>query len=153
MTQASLDKKSDYLFKIIMLGDGGVGKSQLIKRYSKDEFDAHSTMTVGVEFITQTMTIQERQVSAQIWDTAGQERFASLNRIYYSGAVGAIIVYDITQQKTFDSLNTRWFKEIKNFSDPNLITLLVGNKCDKKTERQVSTDDARIFAEKHSIVE
>ncbi|CAN6552397.1 unnamed protein product [Malus baccata var. baccata] len=104
----------EYLFKIVIIGDSAVGKSNLLSRYSRNEFNAHSKATIGVEFQTQIMQIDGKEVKAQIWDTAGQECFRAVTSTYYRGAVGALIVYDITRKTTFESVG-RWLDELKTF--------------------------------------
>ncbi|KAH7573381.1 hypothetical protein JRO89_XS03G0134200 [Xanthoceras sorbifolium] len=102
----------EYLFKIVIIGDSAVGKSNLLSRYARNEFNPHSKATIGVEFQTQSMEIDGKEVKAQIWDTAGQERFRAVTSAYYRGAVGALVVYDITRRTTFDSVG-RWLDELK----------------------------------------
>lgn len=150
MIQGKPDQRHDYLFKLVMIGDHGVGKTQLITRYTKDEFNIHSSTTIGVEFTTQTITIDNKQIGAQIWDTAGEEKYKSLTSIYYKGAVGAILVYDITRRETFDRIHSQWITELKGFSDPHIVAMLVGNKCDLRDKREVSIEDATAFAETNS---
>nr|GFB18505.1 Ras-related protein RABA5b-like [Tanacetum cinerariifolium] len=101
----------EYLFKIVVIGDSAVGKSNLLSRFARDEFDAHSKATIGVEFQTQTVVLDGKEVKAQVWDTAGQERFRAVTSAYYRGAVGALIVYDITRKDTFASVK-RWLAEL-----------------------------------------
>ncbi|CAL5413996.1 unnamed protein product [Camellia sinensis] len=101
----------EYLFKVVIIGDSAVGKSNLLSRYARNEFNSHSKATIGVEFQTQGLEIEGKQVKAQIWDTAGQERFRAVTSAYYRGAVGALIVYDITRRTTFDSI-ARWLDEL-----------------------------------------
>ena len=103
----------EYLFKIVIIGDSAVGKSNLLSRYARNEFNPHSKATIGVEFQTQSMEIDGKEVKAQIWDTAGQERFRAVTSAYYRGAVGALIVYDISRRTTFDSVG-RWLDELKS---------------------------------------
>lgn len=144
-------KQHDFMFKIVVIGDHGVGKTQLLSRYAKNEFDMHSKTTLGVEFTPHTETIDGKVVGAQLWDTAGEEKYKSLTSIYYKGALGALLVYDITQRKTYERLCTQWLTELKNFSDPNIVAVLIGNKCDLRLQRQVQTDEASGFAEKLGI--
>jgi small GTP-binding protein len=101
----------EYLFKIVLIGDSAVGKSNLLSRFARNEFDTNTKATIGVEFQTQLVEIDGKQVKAQIWDTAGQERFRAVTSAYYRGAVGALLVYDITRRTTFDSV-TRWLDEL-----------------------------------------
>lgn len=113
----------EYLFKIVIIGDSAVGKSNLLSRYARNEFNPHSKATIGVEFQTQSMEIDGKEVKAQIWDTAGQERFRAVTSAYYRGAVGALIVYDITRRTTFDSIS-RWLDELKSKSSTLLCSTL-----------------------------
>lgn len=101
----------EYLFKIVLIGDSAVGKSNLLSRFARNEFDTNSKATIGVEFQTQVVEIDGKEVKAQIWDTAGQERFRAVTSAYYRGAVGALVVYDISRRSTFDSIK-RWLEEL-----------------------------------------
>lgn len=103
----------EYLFKVVIIGDSAVGKSNLLSRYARNEFNMHSKATIGVEFQTQVLEIDGKEVKAQIWDTAGQERFRAVTSAYYRGAVGALVVYDISRRSTFDSI-TRWLEELNS---------------------------------------
>ncbi|KAL6567048.1 hypothetical protein OROMI_015452 [Orobanche minor] len=101
----------EYLFKIVVIGDSAVGKSNLLSRFARDEFDHNSKATIGVEFQTQVMELDGKEIKAQVWDTAGQERFRAVTSAYYRGAVGALVVYDITRKATFESVE-RWLEEL-----------------------------------------
>lgn len=105
------EQTEDYLFKIVLIGDSAVGKSNLLARFARDEFYPNSKSTIGVEFQTQKLDINGKEVKAQIWDTAGQERFRAVTSAYYRGAVGALVVYDISRRQTFDSIG-RWLNEL-----------------------------------------
>lgn len=105
------EQSQDYLFKIVLIGDSAVGKSNLLARFARDEFYSNSKSTIGVEFQTQKMDIDGKEVKAQIWDTAGQERFRAVTSAYYRGAVGALVVYDISRRQTFESI-ARWLNEL-----------------------------------------
>ncbi|XP_047972467.1 ras-related protein RABA5a-like [Salvia hispanica] len=140
----------DYLFKIVLIGDSAVGKSNLLARFARDEFHPNSKSTIGVEFQTQKMTINGKEVKAQIWDTAGQERFRAVTSAYYRGAVGALLVYDISRRLTFDSVG-RWLNELHTHSDMNVVTILVGNKSDLKEAREVTTAEGRALAEAQDL--
>uniref|UniRef100_A0A7N0RBY7 Uncharacterized protein n=1 Tax=Kalanchoe fedtschenkoi TaxID=63787 RepID=A0A7N0RBY7_KALFE len=109
----------DYLFKVVIIGDSAVGKSNLLSRYARNEFDSNSKATIGVEFQTQIVEIDGKNVKAQIWDTAGQERFRAVTSAYYRGAFGALVVYDISRRSTFDSV-TRWLDELNSKLSPSL---------------------------------
>jgi Ras-related protein Rab-11A len=103
----------EYLFKVVIIGDSAVGKSNLLSRYARNEFNLHSKATIGVEFQTQSMDIDGKEVKAQIWDTAGQERFRAVTSAYYRGAFGALLVYDISRRSTFDNVG-RWLQELNS---------------------------------------
>lgn len=107
------EQSQDYLFKIVLIGDAAVGKSNLLARYARNEFYPNSKSTIGVEFQTQKLDIDGKAVKAQIWDTAGQERFRAVTSAYYRGAVGALLVYDISRRQTFDSIG-RWLNELQS---------------------------------------
>ncbi|XP_076884080.1 ras-related protein RABA5e-like [Bidens hawaiensis] len=147
---SSDDEVEEYLFKVVIIGDSAVGKSNLLSRYAKNEFNMHSKSTIGVEFQTQTMEIDGKEVKAQIWDTAGQERFRAVTSAYYRGAVGALVVYDISRQTTFDSV-LRWLEELETHSDTTVARMLVGNKCDLDNIRAVSVEDGKKLAEEHEL--
>lgn len=144
------DQTQDYLFKIVLIGDSAVGKSNLLARFARDEFYSNSKSTIGVEFQTQKMEIDGKEVKAQIWDTAGQERFRAVTSAYYRGAVGALVVYDISRRQTFDSIG-RWLNELQTHSDMNVVTILVGNKTDLTDAREVSTAEGQALAEDQGL--
>ncbi|KAI8554457.1 hypothetical protein RHMOL_Rhmol05G0100500 [Rhododendron molle] len=110
------EEGEEYLFKVVIIGDSAVGKSNLLSRYARNEFNLHSKATIGMEFQTQSMEIDGKEVKAQIWDTAGQERFRAVTSAYYRGAVGALIVYDISRRTTFKSIE-RWLEGLKSSLD------------------------------------
>ncbi|MED6207781.1 Ras- protein RABA1f [Stylosanthes scabra] len=145
------DDDYDYLFKLVLIGDSGVGKSNLLSRFTRNEFNLESKSTIGVEFATRTITVDDNKVlKAQIWDTAGQERYRAITSAYYRGAVGALLVYDVTRHITFENVE-RWLKELRDHTDANIIVMLVGNKADLRHLRAVSTEDAAAFAERENI--
>ncbi|KAM7263437.1 hypothetical protein ACFE04_001120 [Oxalis oulophora] len=138
------DDGQDYLFKIVLIGDSAVGKSNLLSRFARNEFDNNSKATIGVEFQTQVVEIDGKEIKAQIWDTAGQERFRAVTSAYYRGAFGALIVYDITRRDTFESVK-RWLDEL------TIARMLVGNKCDLDDTREVSREEGKSFAEEKGL--
>ncbi|KAG2784726.1 hypothetical protein JG687_00008953 [Phytophthora cactorum] len=140
----------DYLFKIVLIGDSGVGKSNLLSRFTRNEFNLESKSTIGVEFATKSIVAEGKTIKAQIWDTAGQERYRAITSAYYRGAVGALLVYDITKHGTFENVE-RWLKELRDHADANTVIMLVGNKSDLRHLRAVSTEEAMAFAEKNSL--
>ncbi|CAN6288335.1 unnamed protein product, partial [Urochloa humidicola] len=142
--------KVDYVFKVVLIGDSAVGKSQILARFARNEFSLDSKATIGVEFQTRTLVIEHKSVKAQIWDTAGQERYRAVTSAYYRGALGALLVYDITKRQSFDHI-PRWLEELRGHADKNIVIMLVGNKSDLEEERAVSTEDAKEFAEKENL--
>lgn len=141
----------EYLYKIVLIGDLGVGKSNLLSRFTRDEFNLESKSTIGVEFATRTLEIDGKRVKAQIWDTAGQERYRAITSAYYRGAVGALVVYDISKTESYESVS-RWLKELKEHADANIVIELVGNKSDLDHLRAVPTDEAKSFAKENSLL-
>ncbi|KAB2043156.1 hypothetical protein Goshw_006243 [Gossypium schwendimanii] len=144
------DEEYDYLFKIVLIGDSGVGKSNLLSRFTRNEFCLESKSTIGVEFATRTLQVEGRTVKAQIWDTAGQERYRAITSAYYRGALGALLVYDVTKPTTFENVS-RWLKELRDHADSNIVIMLIGNKTDLKHLRAVSTEDGQSYAEKEGL--
>ncbi|GMN50217.1 hypothetical protein TIFTF001_019365 [Ficus carica] len=140
----------EYLFKIVLIGDSAVGKSNLLWRFARNEFDQNSKATIGVEFQTQVVDIDGKEVKAQIWDTAGQERFRAVTSAYYRGAVGALVVYDISRRTTFDSVK-RWLDELTTHCDTTVARMLVGNKCDLENIRDVSVEEGKNLAEEEGL--
>ncbi|CAL9076580.1 ras-related protein RABA1f [Musa acuminata AAA Group] len=143
------DDDYDYLFKVVLIGDSGVGKSNLLSRFTRDEFSLESKSTIGVEFATRSIRVEDKVIKAQIWDTAGQERYRAITSAYYRGAVGALVVYDITRHVTFENIE-RWLKELRDHTDSNIVIMLVGNKADLRHLRAVNTEDAKDFSEKEN---
>ncbi|KAK6917718.1 Small GTPase [Dillenia turbinata] len=196
----------DYLFKVVLIGDSGVGKSNLLSRFTRNEFNLESKSTIGVEFATRSLNVDGKIIKAQIWDTAGQEsglanaicsvlkiekvgryvllisrdpkgregfdelekfvrekqvsscflldsgceRYRAITSAYYRGAVGALLVYDVTRHATFGSVE-RWLRELRDHADPNIVVMLIGNKSDLRHLVAVPTEDAKSFAERESL--
>merc|ERR1740117_1430871 len=132
-------EKYDYLFKVVVIGDSGVGKSNLLSRFTRGEFNLESKSTIGVEFATRTVTIEGKTIKAQIWDTAGQERYRAITSAYYRGAVGALVVYDITKDVSFQNVD-KWLKELQENAMPDITMTIIGNKTDLHSARAVSTE-------------
>ncbi|CAI5732833.1 unnamed protein product [Hyaloperonospora brassicae] len=144
---------AESILKVVLIGDSGVGKSNLVRRFTKNQYKPQSAQTVGFEFATKTIRVGDRRLKAQIWDTAGQERFQSLTAAYYRKAVGAMIVYDITDRSSFEHV-TGWLAQVHEHSHESLVLVLAGNKCDLAhlpESREVSTLEAARFAAKHSM--
>jgi len=134
-----------------LIGDSGVGKSNILSRFTRNEFSVESKSTIGVEFATRSIEIEKKVVKAQIWDTAGQERYRAITSAYYRGAVGALLVYDVTKKETFADVE-KWLTELRDHADSKIVIMLTGNKCDLQHLRSVSTQDAEIYAAKEDLL-
>lgn len=139
-----------YLFKYIIIGDTGVGKSCLLLQFTDKRFRTDHDLTIGVEFGARLITIENKQIKLQIWDTAGQESFRSITRSYYRGASGALMVYDISRRDTFNHLS-RWLEEVRANASANLVIMLIGNKADLE-RREVSFEEGAQFARDNGLV-
>ncbi|KAF8894794.1 GTPase [Infundibulicybe gibba] len=140
----------DYIFKVVFVGDTGAGKTNLLSRFAHDKFDLNSKPTIGVEFSNRFVTVDGKVIKAHIWDIAGQERYRAATSAYYRGAVGVLLVYDITRYASYVNV-TRWLKEIRDLADSNIFIVLVGNKSDLKHLRAVPTDETRAFAAENNL--
>ena len=132
----------DMIFKIVLIGDTSVGKTNMLSRYISNEYNPNSQSTIGVELSTKNYIFDNNEVKVQIWDTAGQEKYRSITSSYYKGAQGCLLVYDITRKETFDNID-KWFSELKNSSNSDITAILIGNKCDLSNERKVTTEEAQ----------
>ncbi|CAD8079172.1 unnamed protein product [Paramecium primaurelia] len=144
------DEEYDFLFKIVLIGDSGVGKTNILKKFINNEFQLESKPTIGVEFATKTIQQSGKSVKCQIWDTAGQERYRAITNAYYRGAVGAFICYDVTRDVTFRNTE-KWLTELKEHADGNIVIIMIGNKIDAVDQRTVRTDEASNFCEQQKI--
>jgi len=141
-----------YQFKLVLLGESAVGKSSLVLRFVKDQFDDYRESTIGAAFLTQTVTLDDHTtVKFEIWDTAGQERYKSLAPMYYRNANCAVVVYDITQSSSLEKART-WIRELQRQADPNIVIALCGNKSDLAARRQVSQEEAKKYAEEEGLM-
>ena len=140
----------DYLFKLLVIGDSGTGKSSLILRFADDSFNGSFISTIGVDFKIKTVDVEGFKIKMQIWDTAGQERFRTIVSSYYRGAHGIIVVYDVTDRQSFTKIQ-HWLKEIENYGTDRVCKLIVGNKCDLADKRVVDFASAKEFADELGI--
>ncbi|KAL8253179.1 hypothetical protein R6Q59_036957 [Mikania micrantha] len=145
-----MNQEYDYLFKLLLIGDSGVGKSCLLLRFADDSYIDSYISTIGVDFKIRTVEQDGKTIKLQIWDTAGQERFRTITSSYYRGAHGIIIVYDVTDLESFNNVK-QWLSEIDRYASENVNKLLVGNKCDLTESRAVSYDTAKEFADNIGI--
>ncbi|KAM8812277.1 ras-related protein Rab-13 isoform 1-T1 [Rhynchonycteris naso] len=164
-------KAYDHLFKLLLIGDSGVGKTCLIIRFAEDNFNNTYISTIdpspitclwvvpkllasqqppGIDFKIRTVDIEGKKIKLQVWDTAGQERFKTITTAYYRGAMGIILVYDITDEKSFENIQN-WMKSIKENASAGVERLLLGNKCDMETKRKVQKEQANKLAQEHGI--
>ncbi|KAJ6803046.1 ras-related protein RIC1 [Iris pallida] len=145
-----MNPEYDYLFKLLLIGDSGVGKSCLLLRFADDSYLESYISTIGVDFKIRTVEQDEKTIKLQIWDTAGQERFRTITSSYYRGAHGIIVVYDVTDQESFNNIR-QWLNEIDRYASDNVNKLLVGNKCDLTDKRVVSYETGKAFADEIGI--
>ncbi|CAI8049758.1 Ras-related protein Rab-5C [Geodia barretti] len=138
-------------FKLVLLGESGVGKSCLVLRFVKGEYSDHLEATIGAAFLTQTVNLDDTTVKFEIWDTAGQERYHSLAPMYYRGAQAAVVVYDISDGDTFVRAKN-WVKELQRQASPSIVIALAGNKADLKDIRKVHIEDAQSYAEDNGLL-
>ncbi|XP_044065194.1 ras-related protein Rab-13 isoform X1 [Siniperca chuatsi] len=152
-------KKYDFLFKLLLIGDSGVGKTCLIIRLAEDNFNSTYISTIGIDFKVKTIEVDGKKVKLQVWDTAGQERFKTITTAYYRGAMGIILVYDITDEKSFENIQN-WMKSIKELfirqedlmnASAGVSRMLLGNKCDIEAKRKVSKETGEKLAKDHGI--
>ena len=149
---ADSSRKTMPPFKVVLLGNSGVGKSNLLSMLNSGEFSHEFKSTVGVEFLTKQLEVDGTIVKAQIWDTAGQERFSSMMGTYYRKAKGAMLVYDITKRETLAAVE-RWQKELLQHASKDVVMVLAGNKCDlSDDDRQVTKEEGEKFAAEHNMV-
>ena len=147
-------KKPDYdfIFKIILIGDSGVGKSSLLSGFCDNVFSDSYVSTIGVDFRIKTFIINNKTIKLQIWDTAGQERFKSIINSYFRGTHGIILVYDITKPETFEHLSS-WLDCVQQYTthSDKIYTLVIGNKSDLHHCRHITTSQAKLFCDIHNI--
>jgi Ras-related protein Rab-1A len=140
----------DYIFKFLLIGDSGVGKSSLLLRFADDTYTESYISTIGVDFKIRTIDIDSKIIKLQIWDTAGQERFRTITNSYYRGAHGIIIVYDVTDRESYENIKI-WLAEIDKYAKDDVCKLLVGNKSDLVLKREIDTSEAKEYADSLGI--
>uniref|UniRef100_A0A3B5B7M5 small monomeric GTPase n=1 Tax=Stegastes partitus TaxID=144197 RepID=A0A3B5B7M5_9TELE len=143
-------KTYDYLFKLLLIGDSGVGKTCVLFRFSEDAFNSTFISTIGIDFKIRTIELDGKKIKLQIWDTAGQERFRTITTAYYRGAMGIMLVYDITNEKSFDNIKN-WIRNIEEHASADVERMVLGNKCDVNDKRQVSKDRGEKLALEYGI--
>ena len=144
------DENYDLIFKIVLIGDSGVGKTNILSRYINNEFSLATQSTVGVEFGSKIIKKNGKVIKLQIWDTAGQERYKSITSAYYKGSKGAFVVYDITRKSTYDNID-KWIGELKTNGSEDVLIMLVGNKSDLEEKREVITEEVEKKAQEQKL--
>ena len=140
----------EMMFKVVLVGDSFVGKTNIMSKYLKNEFHEDSKATVGVEFGSKQFKIEGHTIKAQIWDTAGQERYKAITSAYYKGAKGAFVVYDITRKGSFESIE-KWVNDLTSTADKKLTIVVIGNKCDLEDQRQITKEQGEEKANKLEV--
>ncbi|KFY26590.1 hypothetical protein V493_04000 [Pseudogymnoascus sp. VKM F-4281 (FW-2241)] len=140
----------DFLIKLLLIGDSGVGKSCCLLRFSEDSFTPSFITTIGIDFKIRTIELDGKRVKLQIWDTAGQERFRTITTAYYRGAMGILLVYDVTDERSFNNIRT-WFSNVEQHATEGVNKILIGNKCDWDDKRTVSTERGQALADELGI--
>lgn len=140
----------DYMFKVLLLGDAGVGKTSLMWRFSDDVFNHTYISTIGIDFKLRTIEVLGQKVRLQVWDTAGQERFHAISVSYYRTAAGIMLVYDITRRRSFENI-AKWLRKIDEHAKEDVIKLLIGNKCDMEHPRAVMREEGEKLADEYDM--
>jgi Ras-related protein Rab-8A len=146
----SSNRNYDFLIKLLLIGDSGVGKSCCLLRFSEDSFTPSFITTIGIDFKIRTIELDGKRVKLQIWDTAGQERFRTITTAYYRGAMGILLVYDVTDERSFNNIRT-WFENVQQHATEGVNKILIGNKCDWEDKRVVSTEQGQALADELGI--
>lgn len=140
----------DFLIKLLLIGDSGVGKSCLLLRFSDDQFTTSFITTIGIDFKIKTIELDGKRIKLQIWDTAGQERFRTITTAYYRGAMGILLVYDVTDEASFQNIRN-WIRNIEQHAADNVDKILIGNKCDMVKDKVVDTSKGQALADEYGI--
>lgn len=148
---SNLPDSNDYVFKLVLVGDSGVGKSCILHQFIYSRFKKNTTQTIGVDFSAKNVHIDNQEIKLQIWDTAGQEKFRSVARSYYRGAIGIIIVYDITKAESFQHIAS-WLADARNAARSECSVCVVGNKADLEEQRMVRTEDGKLFCTENNLL-
>ncbi|CAL4058586.1 unnamed protein product [Meganyctiphanes norvegica] len=143
-------KTYDFLFKLLLIGDSDVGKTEILFKYCDKSLNANFISTIGIDFKVKTIKLNGKNIKLQLWDTAGQERFQSITTAYYRGAMGIMLVYDITNAKSFDSIE-KWLKNIKEHASEDVEIMVLGNRCDMEDKRIITQDKGEEFAREHCV--
>ena len=141
-----------YVFKYIIIGDYGVGKSAIIERYIRDKFSGLHEVTIGVEFVSKIINVNEKSIKIQMWDTAGHSDYKLLTRLYYQNVTGVLIVYDVNRRDSFIHVK-EWLADVKKYNkNEKVVIMLVGNKNDISNIREISTSEGQEFARLNGLL-
>ncbi|XP_015597880.1 ras-related protein Rab-8A isoform X2 [Cephus cinctus] len=143
-------KTYDYLFKLLLIGDSGVGKTSILFRFSEDAYNSTFISTIGIDFKIRNIELDGKKIKLQIWDTAGQERFRTITTAYYRGAMGIMLVYDVTNEKSFENLKN-WIRNIEENASSDVERMILGNKCELTEKRQVYKERGEQLAVEYGI--
>uniref|UniRef100_A0A0X3NZU5 Ras-related protein Rab-1 n=1 Tax=Schistocephalus solidus TaxID=70667 RepID=A0A0X3NZU5_SCHSO len=143
-------KSYDQLFKLMLIGDSGVGKTCILFRFVEDSFSSSFISTIGIDFKIKTVELEDQRIKLQIWDTAGQERFQTITASYYRGAMGIMLVYSVTSKKSFENI-AKWMANIKNLASYEVETIIIANKADMSQQREVSSEEGKEIAERYGV--
>lgn len=140
----------DYLIKLLLIGDSGVGKSCVLLRFSDDSFTPSFITTIGIDFKIRTIELDGKRIKLQIWDTAGQERFRTITTAYYRGAMGILLVYDVTDERSYNNIRN-WIRNIEQHASEGVDRILIGNKCDMNDKKVITTEQGQALADEFGI--
>ncbi|XP_065065445.1 ras-related protein Rab-13-like [Rhopilema esculentum] len=145
-----MGERKQYLFKVIIIGDSGVGKTCMLSRFAGEDVTKSHISTIGIDFKIRIIHINDDKVKLQIWDTAGQERYETITTQYYRRAHGVILVYDISSRHSFDNMR-KWLKYVDEYASSNVKMIIVGNKCDLEVQRQVTPEEGQKLASQYEV--
>lgn len=150
MSGKAPSRSFDKIMKLLLVGDSGVGKSCLLLRFVESKFNPSFITTIGIDFKIRTIEVKGKKIKLQVWDTAGQERFRTITTAYYRGAMGIVLIYDVTDSRTFENVEN-WYQTVIQYANENAQIFLVGNKCDDEAGRQVSKEEGQALASKLNV--
>ncbi|KAK6465228.1 ras family-domain-containing protein [Scheffersomyces coipomensis] len=150
MSGRTPSRSYDSIMKLLLVGDSGVGKSCLLLRFVEDKFNPTFITTIGIDFKIRTIESKGKKIKLQVWDTAGQERFRTITTAYYRGAMGIVLIYDVTDGRSFENVEN-WFQTVTQHANEDAQVFLVGNKCDDEVNRQVSKEQGQELASRLNI--
>ncbi|KAK6204542.1 ras family-domain-containing protein [Scheffersomyces amazonensis] len=150
MSARTPSRSYDSIMKLLLVGDSGVGKSCLLLRFVEDKFNPTFITTIGIDFKIRTIESKGKRIKLQVWDTAGQERFRTITTAYYRGAMGIVLIYDVTDSRSFENVEN-WYETVIQHANDDAQIFLVGNKCDDEVNRQVSKEQGQALASRLNI--